>query len=118
MEVDNKLPMIELRGHSRTIYGVSQFSYTNHLINDSTANDMKNDTSNGEYFHDDRLVVTCSADETIRLWDTAVSQCVGKYTCVSPSWDVSFSPLGYYFASANQDKSSTLYSTDRVAPIR
>lgn len=91
------LPMLELRGHSRAVYGVSQ------------------DCSRGA---DDRLVLSCSADETIRLWDTAVSQCVGKYSCVSPSWGVSFSPLGYHFASANQDKTGTVFSTDRITPLR
>ena len=91
------LPMLELRGHSRAVYGVSQ------------------DCSRGA---EDRLVLSCSADETIRLWDTAVSQCVGRYSCVSPSWGVSFSPLGYHFASANQDKTGTVFSTDRVTPLR
>lgn len=91
------LPMLELRGHSRAVYGVSQ------------------DCSRGA---DDRLVLSCSADETIRLWDTAVSQCVGKYSCVSPSWSVAFSPLGYHFASANQDKTATIFATDRITPLR
>lgn len=91
------LPMLELRGHSRAVYGVSQ------------------DCSRGG---GDRLVLSCSADETIRLWDTAVSQCVGKYTCVSPPWAVAFSPLGYHFASANQDKTGTVFATDRVSPLR
>lgn len=91
------LPMLELRGHSQAVYGVSQ------------------DCSRpGE----DRLVLSCSADETVRLWDTAVSQCVGKYTCVSPAWSVAFSPLGYHFATANQDKTGTVFATDRVTPLR
>ena len=89
--------MLELRGHSRAVYGVSQ------------------DNSRGG---EERLVLSCSADETIRLWDTAVSQCVGKYNCVSPPWAVAFSPLGYHFASANQDKTGTVYATDRITPLR
>lgn len=71
--------VLELYGHSKAVYGVSQ-------SNDDCC----------------RLVLSCSADESIRLWDTSISQCVGKYSCVGPSWGVSFSPLGYYFASANQ----------------
>lgn len=71
--------VLELYGHSKAVYGVSQ-----------SADD------------DCRLLLSCSADETIRLWDTSVSQCVGKYSCIGPSWGVSFSPLDYYFASANQ----------------
>jgi WD40 repeat protein len=71
--------VLELYGHSKAVYGVSQ-------SNDDSC----------------RLVLSCSADESIRLWDTSIAQCVGKYSCVGPSWGVSFSPLGYYFASANQ----------------
>jgi WD40 repeat protein len=75
--------ILELYGHSKAIYGVCQSSDD-----------------------DCRLVLSCSADETIRLWDTSIAQCVAKYSCVGPSWGVSFSPLGYYFASANQVSTS------------
>lgn len=87
--------LLELRGHTMPVYGVSQGA-------------------------SERLVLSSSADETIRLWDVGVAQCVGKYHCASPAWGVSFSPLlgDYYFASANQDKTATVYSTDRVAPLR
>lgn len=71
--------VLELHGHSKPVYGVSQSSD-----------------------EECRLVLSCSADETIRLWDTSVAQCVGKYHCIGPSWGVTFSPLGYYFAAANQ----------------
>ena len=71
--------VLELHGHSKPIYGVCQSSD-----------------------EECRLVLSCSADETIRLWDTSVAQCVGKYHCIGPTWGVSFSPLGYYFAAANQ----------------
>jgi WD40 repeat protein len=93
---------LELRGHSRAVYGVSQ---------DHSAVDRGGHAEN-------RLVLSSSADETIRLWDTAVMQCVGVYTGVCPSWAVQFSPLGYHFASANQDKTGTVYATDRVTPLR
>ena len=87
------IPMLQLRGHSKTVLGVSQ------------------DETN-------RLVLSSSADETIRLWDTAIGNCVGKYTCVSSAWDVSFGPLGYYFLAANQNRTACVYSTDRVNAIR
>lgn len=86
--------LLELKGHSLPVYGIDQ------------------DKSN-------RLILSSSADETIRLWDTLVNQCVAKYNCLSAGWGVELSPIGsYYFASANQDKTVTMYSTDRVAPIR
>ena len=172
---DTDYPLLEFIGHTRAVYGVSQFNYNAHLNSYSRSNDDDDDddrggsssgsssssnnrpggsshshfnnnnnhqqqhmnTANSNNNHikrnqydndddddddndsyDDRLVLSCSADETIRLWDTAVSQCVGRYNCVCPSWDVSFNPLGYYFASANQDKTATMYATDRITPIR
>ena len=90
--------MLELVGHSKPVYGVSQ------------------DTSSAG--SEGRLVLSCSADETVRLWDTYVCQCVGAYQCVSPPWDVQFSPLGYHFAVANQDRSATVFATDRISPLR
>jgi WD40 repeat protein len=87
-------PMIELKGHSGPIYSVDQ-NYSQ------------------------RLVLSSSADETIRLWDTSVLQCVGKYSCSSIAWEVRFNAvLDYYFAAANQDSTVTLYSTDRILPLR
>ena len=98
--------------------GGSSYSHfnNNNIKRNQCADDSHDDDDDDSY--DDRLVLSCSADETIRLWDTAVSQCVGRYNCVCPSWDVSFNPLGYYFASANQDKTATMYATDRITPIR
>ena len=84
---------LKLQGHSKPIYGICQ---------DKTS----------------RFVLSASGDETVRFWDTAVCQCVGKYTGISPFWGVSYSPLGYYFATANQDRCSYVYSTDRAQPLR
>lgn len=88
-----RYPCLELKGHSLPVYGVSQ---------DSTQ----------------RLIVSCSADESIRLWDTAVLQCVAKYRGLGVAWDVRFHPLDYYFAAANQDRTVTVHSTDRSGPVR
>jgi len=92
--------MIELRGHSRPVYGISQ----------NQVPEAKG--------HLPSLVVSSSTDESIRLWDVAKRQCVGKYNCLMPSWDVAFSPVDYYFASANMDRTVTVFSTDRMEPIR
>jgi WD40 repeat protein len=90
----SRYPLIELKGHSGPVYSVD--------INNT-----------------DRLVLSSSADETIRLWDTAILQSVSKYSCSSISWSAVFNPiLDYYFASANQDSTVTVYSTDRILPVR
>ena len=52
-------------------------------------------------------------DATISLWDLSVAQCVGKYMCTSVPWGVAYGPLGGLFASANQDCSAYVYSTER-----
>ena len=85
---------LELRGHRMSVFGVNQCVTT------------------------DRLVLSSSADESIRLWDLKIRQCVGKFCCLSIPWSVKFSPIGYYFASANADKTGTVFSTDKMTPIR
>ena len=87
------IPMLQLRGHSKAVLSVSQ------------------DETN-------RIILSSSADESIRLWDTSIGHCVGKYNCIGPAWDVSFGPLGYYFLTANQNRTASVYSTDRINPIR
>lgn len=85
--------MIELIGHSKPVYGVSQ---------DASAN----------------LVASVSADRTIRLWDTSLVKCVSKYSTTAPCWDVEFGPFGYYFCTAGHDRTATVYTTDRLTPLR
>ncbi len=87
-------PMVELKGHTGPIYSVSQNS-------------------------NDRLLISSSSDETIRLWDLHVLQTVGKYHTHSIAWDIKFNnDLDYYFAAANQDTTVTVYATDRTNPLR
>ena len=83
----------EFRGRRAPVYGISQ------------------DKSG-------KLIISGSSDETIRLWDKSLGQCVGIYTALSPVWDVSFGPIGYYFAAANMDRTVGLYATDRVSQVR
>eukprot|EP00602_Paraphysomonas_sp_CaronLab_P005818 CAMPEP_0185037570 /NCGR_PEP_ID=MMETSP1103-20130426/32219_1 /TAXON_ID=36769 /ORGANISM="Paraphysomonas bandaiensis, Strain Caron Lab Isolate" /LENGTH=472 /DNA_ID=CAMNT_0027575615 /DNA_START=660 /DNA_END=2078 /DNA_ORIENTATION=+ len=88
---------LTLRGHVRRVYGVSQEEYSGEL----------------------RQVLSCSADETVRLWDTHLGRCVARYdVCEGVPWDVSMSPLGYYFLTANQCKTASLFSTDRLFSLR
>ena len=100
-------PLLELWGHSKAVYAVCQCQ------------------ESGTGRRDDaRLVLSSSADEDIRLWDTAVAQCVGKYASgdvrLGPAWGLAFSPLGsgYYFAAAHHCMAAAVYCTDRLIPLR
>jgi WD40 repeat protein len=88
-----KYPRIELIGHRKPVYSVTQ-----------------NETG--------RWIWSSSADETIRLWDASVVQCVQKYRCYSIAWQIASNPLDYYFLAGNADATVTLYSVDRVTPLR
>lgn len=85
--------MVELVGHSKAVYGVSQDSKSS-------------------------LLVSSSADKTIRLWNTSHVRCVNKYSTLSTCWGVDFAPFGYYFCAAGEDRTVTVYSTDRQHPLR
>ena len=85
--------MIELIGHSKPVYNVSQDYYSN-------------------------LLVSTSADKTVRIWNTAIAKCVSKVNVMAPCWDVAFGPFGYYYATASHDRTVNIYSTDRLTPLR
>jgi WD40 repeat protein len=89
---------LELRGHTQRILSVCHEEYTSPT---------------------GRIVLSSSADETIRLWDTYFGQCVAKYyTGEGVAWSVSFSPVGYYFLSANQSRTASLFCTERPDALR
>lgn len=89
--------VLELIGHSQRVYSVSQDDYSS----------------------DGRLVLSASADETVRLWDTHYGQCVGKnISSEGIPWTVSMSPLGYYYVTGNQLGTCSLFSVDSWKTLR
>lgn len=99
-------PSVELRGHSRPVFSVSQFSHYSDSV------DASDSISS-------RLVLSGSADESVRLWDTGIGACICKYSSVSGIvWAVKFAPCGYFFAACHQNGTASMYSTDRIAPLR
>jgi WD40 repeat protein len=88
---------LELRGHTQRLLSVCQEEYTT----------------------PGRLLISSSADESIRLWDTHLAHCVAKYySGEGVAWSVSFSPIGYYFLSANQSRTASLFCTERSDALR
>lgn len=106
IKVDSDLPTNTSRkliGHSGPVYGLS-------------------------FSPDGKYLLSSSADSTVRLWSmdtyTALvaykghSGAGGSGGSASPVWDVEFSPLGHYFATASQDQTARLWSCDHIYPLR
>lgn len=66
-----------------------------------------------------RHVLSCSADSTARLWSLDTYSALVSYRGHQhPVWDVKWSPIGTYFATASADKTARLWSTERINPLR
>ncbi|TKY88497.1 hypothetical protein EX895_002485 [Sporisorium graminicola] len=66
-----------------------------------------------------RHLLSCSADATARLWSLDTYSALVAYRGHQhPVWDVQWSPIGTYFATASADKTARLWSTERVNPLR
>lgn len=93
----------KLIGHSGSVYGLS-FSPDGHYL------------------------LSSSADSTVRLWSLDTYSALVSYKghggaggaggSSSPVWDVQFSPLGHYFATASHDQTARLWSCDHIYPLR
>jgi transcription initiation factor TFIID subunit 5 len=83
-----------LCGHSGPVYGVS-------------------------FSPDRQFLLSCSEDNTIRLWSlqTWTNVCVYKSHCY-PVWNVEFCPHGYYFASCSFDRTARVWATEHHQPLR
>lgn len=99
-------------------------------------------TNHGGSTNDTQFVLSGGEDCTVKLWSCkdnlshftqtplhSHTQVVAPTTVQGapllsykghnyPVWDVSFSPVGFYFASASMDSTCRLWSTDRVYPLR
>ena len=66
-----------------------------------------------------RHLLSCSADGTARLWNLDTYSALVSYRGHQhPVWDISWGPLGTYFATASADRSARLWSTERINPLR
>ncbi|KAG6851186.1 hypothetical protein H0H93_015196 [Arthromyces matolae] len=66
-----------------------------------------------------KYLLSGSADATTRLWsmDTMTNVAVFRGH-ENPVWDVKWSPMGIYFATASRDRTARLWSTDRISCLR
>ena len=66
-----------------------------------------------------RYLLSCSADATARLWSLDTMTNVVAYRGhQNPVWDVKWSPMGIYFATASRDRTARLWSTDKTSALR
>lgn len=66
-----------------------------------------------------RHLLSSSADGTVRLWSLDAMTNVAVYRShQNPVWDVQWSPMGIYFATASRDRTARLWTTDRINPLR
>ncbi|KAI8099622.1 WD40-repeat-containing domain protein [Halteromyces radiatus] len=85
---------VKLIGHAGAVYGAS-------------------------FNHDNEYLISCSQDQTARLWSTRTFENLVVYKSHNyPVWDVDFGPFGFYFATASHDKTARLWSCDRIHPLR
>jgi transcription initiation factor TFIID subunit 5 len=64
------------------------------------------------------LLLSGSRDETVRLWNLDLRRNIVIYRADAPVWDAQFGERGLYFASATASKCVSLYSTERIHPLR
>lgn len=71
------------------------------------------------FTHDDRYLLTCSEDTTVRLWDPSSAKNKVVYRGHAyPVWCVCMSSFSLYFATGSYDKTARLWSTERTYPLR
>lgn len=59
---------------------------------------------------DDKWLISCSQDCTIRLWSLQDKTLMSIFHGHSyPIWDLKFSPLGCYFVSCSNDRTAKLW---------
>ncbi|KAI8368554.1 WD40-repeat-containing domain protein [Blakeslea trispora] len=71
------------------------------------------------FSHDNKYLISCSEDQTVRLWCLETFTNVAVYKSHNyPVWDVDFGPFGFYFVTASHDRTARLWSCDHINPLR
>ncbi|KAI6178690.1 Transcription initiation factor TFIID subunit 5 [Aphelenchoides besseyi] len=94
-----------------------------HVYDDNTKTDLLQLSGHVGPVHsvgfsvDKRLLLSGSADETVRLWNLDLRRTLVVYRADAPVWDAQFCDRGLYFA-ASTARTVALYTTERVYPLR
>ena len=100
-----------LIGHSGPVY---KLSFSPMISDPSPEDDPIKQNAIGA-----RMLLSGSADKTVRLWHLGTWQCLVKYVGhFGPVWDISWGPFGYYFVTGCYDKQARLYNTESIAPLK
>jgi transcription initiation factor TFIID subunit 5 len=66
-----------------------------------------------------QLLLSASADKTIRMWSVEAWTCLVVYRAHdAPVWDARWGPYGYYFLSCGHDRTARIWAQDKIAPLR
>jgi transcription initiation factor TFIID subunit 5 len=66
-----------------------------------------------------RLLLSSSADKTIRMWSIDGWCCLCQFRAhITPVWDVKWGPYGHYFLSCGMDKVARIWSQEHISPLR
>ena len=101
-----------LIGHSGPVYNVS-FSPSIAPADPSAAPDPTVPSTAS------KLLLSCSADKSVRLWSLDAWACLVVYKGHDgPVWDVTWGPFGHYFLTGGADRTARLWTTDNISYLR
>jgi transcription initiation factor TFIID subunit 5 len=111
-EKDLKVNNRKLIGHSGPVYAI--------CFSDAIANLSHNIFGDGPKPETDaKILLSSSADGTIRLWSLEIWSCLCVYKGHDgPVFSLSWSPHGHYFASGGWDKTVRIWSQDHASAQR
>ncbi|KAI1497615.1 WD repeat domain-containing protein [Biscogniauxia marginata] len=111
-EKDMKVNNRKLIGHSAPVYSVAFSDAITNLDRNIYEGHAKPET-------DSKLLLSCSADGTVRLWSLDVWSCLCIYKGHDgPVCSLSWSPHGHYFVTGGWDKTVRVWSQDHASAQR
>ncbi|KAH8652200.1 WD40-repeat-containing domain protein [Xylariales sp. PMI_506] len=108
LKVNNR----KLVGHSGPVYAVAFSDAISNIDRNIYDDADKPDTTS-------KLLISCSADGTVRLWSLETWNCLCVYKGHDgPVMTISWGPHGHYFATGGWDKTVRVWSQDHASAAR